>query len=78
MAQVALRWLIQSGVIIIPKSVHRERMAENLQIFDFALGTDDMAAIASLDEGHSAFFDHHDGRVAQQFMEWRSLVKPAE
>lgn len=77
-AQIALRWLIQSGVIIIPKSVHKERMAENLQIFDFALDEDDMSAIAMLDEGRSAFFDHHDGRVAEQFMEWRNLVQPAE
>ena len=77
-AQVALRWLLQSGVIIIPKTTHRERMEENLCLFDFELDREDMAAIASLDTRHSLFFDHHDGAVAKQFMEWRSLVKPAE
>lgn len=77
-AQVALHWLIQSGVIIIPKSTRKERMAENIDIFDFALSADDMAAIATLDEKHSFFLDHHDGQTAKQFMEWRSLVKPAE
>ncbi len=77
-AQVALRWLLQSGVIIIPKSTHKERMAENLNLFDFQLDDEDMQAIASLDTGHSLFFDHHDGEVAKQFMEWRSLVKPAK
>ena len=77
-AQVALRWLLQSGVIIIPKTTHKERMEENLQLFDFELDTDDLQAIAALDTKHSLFFDHHDGEVAKQFMEWRSLVKPAE
>ena len=77
-AQVALRWLIQSGVIIIPKSTRKERMAEYLNIFDFALDADDMAAIALLDEKHSFFIDHHDGQMAKQFMEWRSLVEPAK
>lgn len=77
-AQVALRWLLQSGVIIIPKSTHKERMAENLNLFDFQLDDADMQTIASLDCGHSLFFDHHSGEVAKQFMEWRALVKPAE
>ena len=77
-AQVALRWLLQTGVIIIPKSTHKERMEENLQLFDFELDTEDMKTIASLDTKHSLFFDHHDGDVAKLFMEWRGLVKPAE
>ena len=77
-AQVALRWLLQSGVIIIPKSTHKERMAENLNIFDFELDAEDMQAIASLDTKHSLFFDHHDGEVAKLFMGWRSLVTPTE
>ena len=77
-AQVALRWLLQSDVIIIPKTVHKERMKENLNLFDFELDADDMKAIAALDIAHSLFFDHHDGQVAKQFMEWRALVKPAE
>ncbi len=76
MAQVALRWLIQSGVIIIPKK-HQKNMAENIDIFDFELDADDMSAIAILDEKHSFFIDHHDGQMAKQFMEWRSLVEPA-
>ena len=77
-AQVSLRWLLQSGVIIIPKSTHKERMAENLNLFDFELDADDMQAIASLDTKHSLFFDHHDGEVAKLFMGWRSLVTPTE
>lgn len=77
-AQVALRWLLQSGVIIFPKSTHKERMAENLNLFDFELDADDMQAIASLDTKHSLFFDHHDGEVAKLFMGWRSLVTPTE
>lgn len=70
-AQVALRWLIQRGVIIIPKSVHVGRMKQNLDIFDFALSADDMAAIERLDTGRSLFFDHHDPEVVKMFMGWR-------
>lgn len=70
-AQVALRWLIQRGVIIIPKSVHVERMEQNLDILDFELSADDMAAIAALDTGHSLFFDHHDPETVKMFMGWR-------
>lgn len=77
-AQVALRWLLQSGVIIIPKTTHKERMEENLNLFDFELTPEDMQTIASLDTAHSLFFDHHDGEVAKLFMEWRSIVTPAE
>lgn len=75
-AQVALRWLIQKGVIVIPKSVRKERMAENLNIFDFELSAEEMATIATLDTKHSLFFDHHDGTTAQQFMEWKTLIEP--
>ena len=77
-AQVALRWLLQSDVLIIPKTVHKSRMVENLNLFDFTLDADDMEAIALLDTGHSLFLDHHDGEVAKQFMEWRAVVKPTE
>ena len=77
-AQVALRWLLQSDVIIIPKTVHKSRMEENLNLFDFTLDADDMEAIALLDTGHSLFLDHHDGEVAKRFMEWRAVVKPTE
>lgn len=70
-AQVALRWLIQRGVIIIPKSTHIERMKENLEIFDFTLSDVDMEAIAMLDIHHSLFFDHHDADTVRMFMGWR-------
>ena len=70
-AQVALRWLIQRDVIIIPKSVHVERMQQNLDIFDFELSQDDMAAIAALDTKQSLFFDHHAPEVVKMFMGWK-------
>lgn len=70
-AQVALRWLIQRDVIIIPKSVHMERMQQNLDIFDFELSQDDMAAIAALDTKQSLFFDHHAPEVVKMFMGWK-------
>ncbi|MFF0853234.1 aldo/keto reductase [Streptomyces sp. NPDC003280] len=59
-AQVVLRWLTQRDVIAIPKSVRAERMAENLDVFDFRLTDEQMARIATLDTGSSLFFDHHD------------------
>ncbi|MGW6906847.1 aldo/keto reductase [Streptomyces sp. NPDC054940] len=59
-AQVVLRWLTQRGVVAIPKSVRPERMAENLDVFDFELTDDQMAAIATLETGSTLFFDHHD------------------
>lgn len=69
--QIALRWLLQRGVIIIPKTTHKERMVENLAIEDFELTADDMARISTLDTKQSAFFDHHDGEVTKLFMGWR-------
>lgn len=57
-AQVILRWLIQRRVVTIPKSVHAERMAENLDVFDFALTDDEMERVNALDGGQSVFFDH--------------------
>lgn len=62
-AQVALRFLLQRDVVVIPKSVHKERMAENLEVFDFALTDDEMTAIASLDQGRSLFFSHYDPEI---------------
>lgn len=73
-AQTALRFLLQRGVVIIPKSTHKERMVENLNIFDFELTTDEMARIEALDTRQSLFFDHHDGEVTKMFMGWRGLV----
>ncbi|MFC9506235.1 aldo/keto reductase [Streptomyces sp. NPDC057002] len=59
-AQVVLRWLIQREVVVIPKSVRPDRMAENLDVFGFALSEEEMAGIAALDAGTSQFFDHRD------------------
>lgn len=59
-AQAALRFLIQSDVVVIPKSTHKERMEQNLDVFDFQLSAEDMAAIQALDEGESLFFSHYD------------------
>ncbi|TRW21970.1 aldo/keto reductase [Flavobacterium zepuense] len=63
-AQVTLRWLVQQGIGVIPKSVRQERMIENLNIFDFELAQMDMDAIATLDTGKSVFFDHRDAETA--------------
>lgn len=57
-AQVILRWLIQRRIVVIPKSVHADRMAENIDVFDFALTDDEMERISTLDGGQSVFFDH--------------------
>jgi 2,5-diketo-D-gluconate reductase A len=57
-AQVIIRWMVQRGVVTIPKSVRADRMAENIDVFDFALSDDEMARIAGLDGGESIFFDH--------------------
>lgn len=62
-AQVMLRWLVQRDVVAIPKSVRRERMAENFDIFDFALTDAEMQHIAALDTGASLFFDHRDPQM---------------
>lgn len=62
-AQVALRFLIQRGVVVIPKSVHKERMVENFEVFDFALTDSEMASIAGLDQGKSMFFSHYDPEI---------------
>ena len=74
LAQVALRFLIQRGVIIIPKSTHKERMEENIDIFDFALTDEEMIRIASLDLRHSLFFSHYEPAMVEQFMEWEKAL----
>ena len=64
-AQVALRWNVQRGVVVIPKSVHKERMEQNIDIWDFQLTNEDMAEIAKLDIGHSEIVDHSDPKFVQ-------------
>lgn len=67
-AQVMLRWNIQRGVIVLPKSTHRERMEENINVFDFTLSDEDMASIAALDTKTSAFFSHQDPAMVEWFV----------
>lgn len=64
-AQVALRFLMQQGVVVIPKTTHKERMEQNYQVFDFQLESADMQAIAALDEGTSLFFQHNDPAIVE-------------
>ncbi len=66
-AQVILRWHIQRGVIVIPKSTHKERMIQNLDVFDFALSEEDMTKISALDTKTSAFFSHTDPAMVEWF-----------
>lgn len=67
-AQVALRFLLQSDVVIIPKSIHKDRMEQNFAIFDFELSADDMSEIEKLDGGESLFFSHYDPQTVEWFM----------
>lgn len=67
-AQTVLRWHLQRGVVVIPKSTHIERMRENLDVFDFTLSEADMAAIAALDKKQSAFFSHQDPNMVEWFV----------
>lgn len=64
-AQVALRWNVQRGVVVIPKSVHKDRMEQNMNIWDFQLSEEDMAEIAKLDLGHSEIVNHDDPGFAK-------------
>jgi len=64
-AQVTLRWLVQRGVVVIPKSVRRERMVENLTVFDFELAPAEMESIGALDTKTSSFFDHRDPAIVK-------------
>ena len=68
-AQVVLRWHLQRGVVVIPKSVRPERMRENIDVFDFALSAEEMVRISALDQKQSAFFSHQDPNVVEWFVE---------
>lgn len=68
-AQVMLRWNIQRGVVVLPKSAHRERMEENISVFDFELSAAEMVAIEALDTATSQFFDHRDPAMVEWFVQ---------
>ncbi|MCI8407747.1 MAG: aldo/keto reductase [Lachnospiraceae bacterium] len=70
-AQVALRWNTQRGVVIIPKSIHKERMEENLNIWDFKLSDEDMNIISKLDLGHSEIIDHSTAETSKMLNGWK-------
>ncbi|KUP22674.1 aldo/keto reductase [Paenibacillus sp. DMB5] len=70
-AQVVLRWLVQRGIVVIPKSVKKERIAENINIFDFELRSEDMEQIAALDTGSSLFGSYLDPNVAKMMGNWK-------
>lgn len=67
-AQIILRWHLQRGIVVIPKSVHIERMRENIDVFDFTLSDDEMAMIATLDKKQSSFFSHTDPNMVEWFV----------
>ncbi len=67
-AQTILRWQIQRGIVVIPKSVHKERMEENFNVFDFELTQEDMDSIAKLDTKTSSFFSHYDPNMVEWFV----------
>ena len=66
-AQVILRWHLQRGVVVIPKSTHIERMEENFNVFDFTLSQEDMDKISLLDKNQSSFFSHYDPAMVEWF-----------
>jgi 2,5-diketo-D-gluconate reductase A len=69
--QVVLRWLVQRGIVALAKSVRKERMVENLDVFDFELDESDMARIAALETGTSSFFSHRDPAIVKWMSERR-------
>ncbi|MUG20952.1 aldo/keto reductase [Paenibacillus macerans] len=70
-AQIVLRWLVQREVVVIPKSVRKERIVENFDIFDFELSADDMEQISTLDTRESLFLSYHDPEVAKMMGNWK-------
>ena len=68
-AQIILRWELQRGIVVIPKSVHIERMIENFNVFDFALSDEEMAIMATLDKEQSSFFSHTDPNMVEWFVQ---------
>ena len=70
-----LRWHIQRGIVVIPKSVHKERMEENLSVFDFSLTDEDMMRISGLDTATSSFFSHTDPEMVEWFAKMVKLRK---
>lgn len=70
-AQVALRWNIQRGVVVIPKTVHEDRMKQNFDVFDFTLSDEDMAKIKTMDTGHSEIVDHFDPQWIKFLHSWK-------
>jgi 2,5-diketo-D-gluconate reductase A len=68
-AQIILRWLTQRGIVAIPKSVRKERIEENFDVFDIDLSPEDVEAIASLDMRQSSFFEHRDPRMVKSLSE---------
>lgn len=74
-AQIILRWELQRGIVIIPKSVHIERMEQNFDVFDFTLSAEDMQQIATLDKNESSFFSHYDPKIVEWFVNVVQLRK---
>lgn len=71
-AQVALRYLIERGVSVLPKSVSKERMVQNMDVFDFKLSKEDMDEIATLDKGETLFFSHQDPQMVEMLTSWKT------
>ena len=73
-AQTALKYLIQKNIVVIPKSIRKERMLENINIFDFTLSNEDMAAIEQLDTGNSLFFSHYDPEFVNFIVNYKASI----